>query len=134
MVARQRVQQRGRLGIERQVGILAERRGLRAGEAASSSPQSRTATTGPASRANPAQRPGAVARLRPGSDPTRALPKPHRPCSSPPRNWLSPWAAPGGLLIDTAGLTPVFVTSGTITIAAALIAAAARHGIGSRRG
>ena len=32
MIARQQVQQRGRLGIEGRVGILAERRGLGAGE------------------------------------------------------------------------------------------------------
>jgi len=38
MVARQRVQQRGRLGIEGRVGILAERRRLRGARAASSSP------------------------------------------------------------------------------------------------
>jgi len=36
--------------------------------------------------------------------------------------------------MDTAGLTSVFVTSGTVAIAAAMIAATARHGIGTRAG
>jgi predicted MFS family arabinose efflux permease len=43
-------------------------------------------------------------------------------------------AALGGVLIDTAGLTWLFVTSGTIAIAAAMIAATARYGIGTRAG
>jgi predicted MFS family arabinose efflux permease len=43
-------------------------------------------------------------------------------------------AALGGALIDTAGLTSVFVTSGTLAIAAAVIAATNRHGIGGRAG
>jgi len=37
------------------------------------------------------------------------------------------------VLIDTADLTVVFVTSGTVAIAAAVIAAATRHGIGKMR-
>jgi hypothetical protein len=38
------------------------------------------------------------------------------------------------VLIDTAGLTSVFVTSGTAAIAAAVIAAGARHGMGEAGG
>jgi predicted MFS family arabinose efflux permease len=43
-------------------------------------------------------------------------------------------AALGGVLIDTAGLTAVFVTSGAVAIAAAVLAAAARRGIGASAG
>ncbi len=42
-------------------------------------------------------------------------------------------AALGAVLVDTAGLTTLFVTSGTVAITAAVIAAVSRHGIGTVR-
>ena len=41
-------------------------------------------------------------------------------------------AALGGVLVDTAGLTAIFVTSGAIAIAASVLAIAGRRGLGSR--
>jgi predicted MFS family arabinose efflux permease len=42
-------------------------------------------------------------------------------------------AALGAVLVDTAGLTTLYVTSGTVAITAAVIAAVSRHGIGTVR-
>jgi predicted MFS family arabinose efflux permease len=42
-------------------------------------------------------------------------------------------AALGAVLVDTAGLTTLFATSGTVAITAAVIAAVSRHGIGTVR-
>lgn len=41
-------------------------------------------------------------------------------------------AALGGVLVDTAGLSAIFVTSGAIAIAASVLAIAGRRGLGSR--